>query len=264
LRQWLDDVKPTVKPKTFRSYEQLTRVHLIPSLGKIRLAKLTAADVKRTLAQRQAAGSSPRTRAYILAVLSMALSRAVEGELIGRNVASLVKPPRQVQREINPLSPDAVRALLAVAQGHRFEHLFQFLLGTGLRLGEALALSWNDFDPGYASVTVRHTLERIPGQPPRLASPKLASGRRVVPLIGPAAASLKAQRQRVADMSLPVVGSGLVFPNAVGNPCDGTNVLHELKNCWPEPGCRRPSACTTCDMAAPRTCWPAASTHGLS
>src|SRR5262249_511114 len=34
---WLEMVKPTVKPKTYRSYEQLTRVHLIPGLGRYAL-----------------------------------------------------------------------------------------------------------------------------------------------------------------------------------------------------------------------------------
>ena len=87
-------------------------------------------------------------------------------------------------------------------QGHRYEHLIAFLLGSALRLGEALALRWADVDRQHASINVSHPLERLPGKPWRIVEPKSDSGRRVVPLIGPAADSLRAQRKRVAEMRL--------------------------------------------------------------
>jgi len=62
LGNWLVGVRPSVRPKTYRSYEQLVRVHITPALGKIRLVKLQKTDIKRFLAQREQAGSSPRTR----------------------------------------------------------------------------------------------------------------------------------------------------------------------------------------------------------
>jgi integrase len=251
LNQWLRDVQPTVKPKTYASYEQLVRVHILPALGTTPLARLQAADIKRFLADRDQAGLSPRTRQYLLAVLHMALRSARESELIARNVAELVKAPHVPQHEIQPLDEHDVAALLNTSRGHRFEHLFGFLLGSGLRLGEALALRWADVDRGHASINVAHTLERLPGKPWRIADPKSASGRRVVPLIGPAASSLRAQRTRVADMRMAARhGSGgdvvdtwtdhdLVFPSANGNPLSATNVYHEFQKVCARAGLRK-------------------------
>jgi site-specific recombinase XerC len=102
LKQWLWDVQPTVKPKTYASYEQLVRVHILPALGTTPTRQAPAADIKRFLADREQAGLSPRTRQYLLAVLHMALRSARESELIPRNVAELVKAPRVPRHEIQP------------------------------------------------------------------------------------------------------------------------------------------------------------------
>jgi integrase len=165
MGQWLDDVKPTVKPKTWSSYEQLVRVHIEPALGKVKLARLQVADIKRFLADREHAGLSPRTRQYVLAVLRMALRSARDSELLARNVAELVKAPRVPQHEVQPFDERAATRFLAAARGHRFEHLFAFLLGSGLRLGEALALRRCDVDLDRGHINVNHTLERLAGQP---------------------------------------------------------------------------------------------------
>src|SRR5437016_12077517 len=47
LRSWLDTVKPDVTPATYISYEGTVRLHLIPALGTIPLAKLAAAHIQR-------------------------------------------------------------------------------------------------------------------------------------------------------------------------------------------------------------------------
>jgi hypothetical protein len=91
---WLESVKPTVKAKTFHSPAQVVRTHVLPpvkegGLGSIKLSKLSKADIEAFMRGRANAGGSPRTCQYILALLRMGLRRAVEAELIGRNVGRL-------------------------------------------------------------------------------------------------------------------------------------------------------------------------------
>jgi integrase len=106
-------------------------------------------------------------------------------------------------------------------------------LATGLRLGEALGLRWCDVDLDGRRIRVEHTLEHIRHHPWRLTEPKSASGRRNVPLIGPALNSLRSQRARTAEMRLAVGAAwsdlDFVFPSAVGTPLVGPNVYHEFK-----------------------------------
>jgi integrase len=134
---------------------------------------------------------------------------------------------------MRPLTTDDARQFLAAARGHRHEHLFAVLLGTGLRIGEALALRWSDVDLDNGVITVRHVLERIHGRPWRLAVPKSESGKRLVPLIGPTAEALRAQRTLTLEMRLAVGAAwqdlDFVFPTAIGTPGDQSNVYHQFK-----------------------------------
>jgi integrase len=237
LEDWLEQAaRPKLKPSTYRSYEELIRLHITPKIGKHPLVKLTPQHVQRWQNEQLSAGHSARRVAMMRDVLRAALNRAVKWQLVGRNVVLLVDAPSVPDADIHPLSPEDAAALLAAAKGHRYEHLFALLLTTGLRLGEALALRWSpDVDlERTRSLTVRYTLEWLPQQPWRLAEPKAASARRTVPLIGPAAEALRAQRDRQTFERRPVGDSwhdnGLVFTNEIGEPIRQRSVHKAFKD----------------------------------
>ena len=236
LDKWLEQsAKPKLRLSTYVTYQHYVRAHIVPALGKHPLGKLAPHHVQKFLNERLASGLEPRTVQQIHAILRSALNRAVKWQLVSRNVASgdLVDPPRVCSPDIRPLAAEQAERLLATAQGHRYEHLYGFLLSTGLRLGEALALRWHDqdgrmlVDLDARRAAIRYTLERLRGQPWRFSEPKSESGRRVVPLTAPALATLRAQRRRVAEMRLKVADAwqdyDLVFPSAVGTPRDIVN-----------------------------------------
>ena len=83
LERWLADVvKPGVRPSTYASYEAITRVHLIPSLGKIPLAKLTPQHVQAMLNEKQ--GRSARRTVHASAGHRCPPGRTVGSALAGR------------------------------------------------------------------------------------------------------------------------------------------------------------------------------------
>ena len=146
LQRWLDDKKSELRPRTYERYEQVVRNHLVPALGRLRLAKLGPRDVALWLRLQERDGVSARTRRYARAVLRAALNQALRWELVSRNAAALTAPPRYRPREIQPLTPEQARMLLEAVIGHRLEALISVGLGLGLRLGEALGLRWIDVD----------------------------------------------------------------------------------------------------------------------
>src|SRR5207244_3215463 len=76
LTDWLENwVRPSVKPKTFSSYHDTVRLHLVPTLSRIRLAKLSPQHVQAMLNERLRSGLSARSVAYIRSVLGIALVR---------------------------------------------------------------------------------------------------------------------------------------------------------------------------------------------
>lgn len=234
LTYWLEEgARPKLKPSTCASYQRLLKAHIIPPLGKHHLTKLGPQHVQEFLNQKAASGLAPRTVQYLYAILRTALNRAVKWQFVARNVALLVDPPRVPKVTVQVSTPEAAGQFLAAAEDHRLEHLFAFLLSTGLRLGEALALRWQVVDLDASTISVHHTLEKLTGQPWRLVEPKSESGRRTIPLIGPAMAALRAQKVWVAEVRLHAGPAwedhGFVFASTVGSPLDGVNVYHEYK-----------------------------------
>ncbi|MBV9173388.1 MAG: site-specific integrase [Chloroflexi bacterium] len=232
LEQWLADVVfQRNRPSTALSYEFYTRKYIIPRLGRHQVTKLTPRQVQRFLNEQHAAGLAPRTVQYIRAILRRALNQALRWELVSRNVATLADPPSGRGPEMSPLSTEHARAFLAAARDHRHEYLFAFLLGTGLRIGEALALRWSDVNLDDSVITVRHALERLRGHPWRLSVPKSESGKRLVPLVGPTSDARRAQRTRTLELRLTAGPAwrdlDFVFPTVIGTPEDQSNVYHQ-------------------------------------
>jgi integrase len=161
LDRWLSDsVSDTVKATTFERYEQITRLHLKPALGRVKLKALTPAHVRGLYREKLEAGSSARTIRYIHTTLHKALKQAVMDGLIPRNATEAVKPPQSTREEMRPLTPEQAKLLLQAAHetGNRLEALYVLAIHTGLRQGELLGLKWADVDLEDGSLQVRRTL----------------------------------------------------------------------------------------------------------
>src|SRR3989442_10740370 len=140
LERWLEDcVKPRCRPRTYALYKQQVDAHIIPTVGKVPLSKLTPQEIQqRLIAAKIAAGLSGRTVRHIRAVLRSAMSQAEKWLLVPRNVVKLTEPPRRKKTEIRIFTPEEARAFLKACQDHRPGALDCVMLAPGLRLGEAL------------------------------------------------------------------------------------------------------------------------------
>jgi integrase len=226
LDRWLrDSVKGTVKETTYANYSYITRVHISPALGRVKLKNLTPAHVRGFYGEKARTNLSAATVKKMHVVLHRALSHAVSDGVIPRNAADNVKSPRASApgEEIRPLNSVECCAFLEASRGERLEALYVLAVHCGLREGELLALRWEDVDLEVANpaLLVRHTLTR--GEDGRGyvigASTKSGKGRRVR-LTRQAVASLKDHRMRQLEERMSLTGlwqdQDLVFPNNIG------------------------------------------------
>ena len=233
LQRWLEDsVKDTVRTTTHERYEQITRKHITPVLGDIKLKDITAAHV-RGLYMDKLQFLSPRTVQYIHVTLHKALKQAVRDGLIPRNATEAVKPPQVRREEIRPLTPEQVKALLEAAHRDRLEALYVLAVHTGLRQGELLGLRWEDVDLDEGTLQVRRTLTTAKGGPV-LSAPKTKGSKRSVKLSESSIDALRSHLQRQLE-EIDRVGSlwrenGLVFASETGEPLDRRSVTnHRFK-----------------------------------
>ena len=232
LDRWLSDsVSDTVKATTFERYEQITRLHLKPALGRVKLKALTPAHVRGLYREKLAAGSSARTVRYIHTTLHKALKQAVMDGLIPRNATEAVKPPQPTREEMHPLTPEQAKLFLQVAHeaGDRLEALYVLAIHTGLRQGELLGLKWDDVNFDDGSLQVRRTLT-ITKNGFVFASPKTTGSRRSVKLTQRAIEALRSHLERQLA-EIDKVGSlwsenGLMFASETGEPLDRRTVTN--------------------------------------
>lgn len=200
LQRWLTEVaQQRVRPSTWRRYEQIVRVSITPALGRKRLSALSPQDVQAFLSTvRGPRGNllTARTIHHTRAVLRDALNTAMRWGLVSRNVAQLVELPSVKRERVKPLSPSDARTFLSAIAESRWDALYSIAIAMGLRLGEILALRWEDVDLERGVLSVNHTLGWYKGSGYLLGDPKTEESRRTLPMPATVTAVLRAHRAR--------------------------------------------------------------------
>jgi integrase len=259
LKYWVDSVVPgSTKPKTEKFYRYVTSIHLIPTLGKIQIQKLSAQHVQALVNDRLGTAKlaratkpknltepteavispamlSPRSVRHIHRTLCTALETAVKHGFVQRNVATLVDPPRVTKAEMKFLSIDQARAVLAAAAAEPLYALYATILSLGLRLGEALGLAWDDVDFAKGRIKVWRELQRVNGVM-TLLEPKTEGSHRRIDLPAVTIAALREHQIR-QQHAREWAASGwkgnrwdLVFTTSVGTPLDERAVLRRFQD----------------------------------
>lgn len=257
LDQWLVTyAKPNVGPRTYERYEQIVRLHLIPNLGRNLLTKLNPMQIQTYYAAALQAGNdhsgkrarrkdektavkdqkrdgekkglSPTTVLQHHRVLHKALECAVKWQIVARNVADAVEPPKRARREMQTLDAEQVRRLLQEAEDTEYYALIYVAVNTGLRRGELLGLKWEDIDLKEGTAQIRRSLQRIRGEGIVAREPKTHRSRRSVSLPPTVVEVLKKQRASQAKdrlfMGEAYRDSGLVFATSLGTPIEPANL----------------------------------------
>lgn len=241
---WLEDVvRPRLKPATFASYRETLRLHILPTLGRVKVQALRPDQVRTLLAHKLAAGLGPRSVQIVHGTLRTMLGEAVREEVIVRNPAAIVRPPSVTREEVQPWSPEEAGQFLGVSAEHRLYALFAVGVALGLRRGELLGLRWSDVDLDERVVRVRQNVQRLPEVGMVYGTPKTGKSRRTIPLPARSVKVLRAHRARQAAEVLALgpgwTESGLVFTSSVGTVVEPRNLSRLFDRLIAAAGVRR-------------------------
>jgi len=235
LTHWLENVhKYTVRPRTYERYEAMIRLHLGPGIGHYQLQKLSPQHLHAFYSKKLDEGLSPTTVTGLHKMLHLALDRAVQWNLVPRNVCDAVTPPRAKRYEFQPLSPEQVQQFLTAADGHHLEALFVLALATGMRRGELLALKWQDINFAAGTLQVRRILTHMPAKLNGKggyveAEPKTEKSRRSIAIAPFALEKLKQHRVRQVEERLKAgpawTEKDIVFCSTVGGHLHTSRIL---------------------------------------
>lgn len=205
-----------MRPQTLSDYRDALTRDAVPFFGPMRLVSIEPRDVKRYAAELASRGLAPASVRKTLAPVRALFATAFEDGLICGNPAAGLRIVQQVEDEageprVKALTENELRALLAEVPDE-WRLFFELLAHTGLRIGEAIALTWADVDFGQRRVNVRRRLYRG-----RFDAPKSRYGRRAIPLSEGLARTL--WRLRGTEPS-----EALLFTTHDGTPLDAKNL----------------------------------------
>ena len=225
VADWLADGLPGRTAKTIETNHDALKP-LLADLGSIRLADLTAHDVRSALTK-MAARYSTRTLQKAHNCLSRVIRHAEAHDLVRRNVSAFVDTPEgQPGRPSQSLTLDQAATLLSASTTSRLHAFIVLCLLTGVRSEEARALAWDQVDLDAGIVAVWRSV-RAHGDV------KTENSRRTLKLPQLAVDALQAHRAlqaRERQQAGPLwQENGLVFATSVGTPLDSHNVRRDFR-----------------------------------
>lgn len=230
---WLEDVVPLrVGRATAANYKSVVETHIKPALGRKRLSKVTTDDLQRFLRSKLDEGLSPRTVRLFRTVLVLALDVALRQGRVPGNVAKDTDGPLLEHGKGRSLTQDQAKTLIKGLKGERLEAMYLLRLITGIRPGEAFALSWSNIDLEGGSITINRGLSRQPGGNVIGYGKTGEKGWRTIPIEKPMVEALRAHRARQEDEREQAGkawnDNDLVFCTPIGTPLDPDNERKEF------------------------------------
>jgi integrase len=229
LSTWLDHIKSQVSPKSHERYSGLVNQNIIPALGAVAITKLKPAQISEVYSKAltsgrkddKAGGLSPRTVGHMHRVLKQALGQAVRWELLTRNPADAVDPPKVDWKPMQTYDlPQTVEVIEAVRDTPLLVPALLAVL-CGLRRGEICALRWRNVDLAAGQISIVESLEQTKAGL-RFKPPKSGKGRTVA-LSAIVVDELRAHRVKRAQELLRL-GVGLSDDDLVIAHADGSVV----------------------------------------
>lgn len=238
LGQWVTHKeREGIKPNTVQSYRNTVTRYITPKIGRVKLEKLRPLEIEQLLTDLRSEGKSASLLSYTLLVLKMALQQAVRWQMLPRNVADSVKPPKIERQEMKVWDRQQVAHFLSETEAHPLHAAFYLALMTGMRRGELAGLKWEDVDLERARLTVKNNLVEVVGAPipgknrlqqatkssvrVEVSTPKSRASRRVIVLSRGTVQKLREQRARQEEWRAHAAEAwtegGFVFTTRTGD-----------------------------------------------
>jgi integrase len=184
-----------VNARTLERYEELLRLHVLPTLGKRPLQRIAPTEIDELYTALEARLST-RTVHHVHTVLGACFSAAVrKGLLVASPVAKAEAPVPGDSEAGQVLDQEQLTALLAGFRGSTLYPIVALAAFTGARRNEILALRWSDFDAGAKTLTIARALEETRAHGRRFKEPKTRRGNRTIVIDDGLADLLSAERE---------------------------------------------------------------------
>lgn len=167
LISWLENyVQPSSKQRTFARYSEIVNQHIIPKLGETEITELTPFALQCFVTEllnsgnlKNNKGLSPNSVNSIITVIQNSLRTAYGLGYVDIYIADRIKRPKTEEKKVECFSYAEQKKIEQYIMSKEKSKLYGVLLClySGLRIGELLALTWNDIDFTKGELSVSKT-----------------------------------------------------------------------------------------------------------
>lgn len=172
--KWLEVyIKPLKKDATYKQYMYVYKSHIKPVIGNRKMNSLMPFDIQSVIADMNTKvlvpkkvddfgtvikeakiGASQWTMKHARKIMNIAFSKALKEKLIAENPVQDIEIPKKQAKERKVLTPTELAKLYKALENSRWIWSAKFMLVTGVRRGELLALKWSDIDFEHKRITI--------------------------------------------------------------------------------------------------------------
>jgi len=233
MYRWLETYAATnTTPRTQQGYRGNVERYINPAIGQINLQALRPEHIQKMYAALLERNLSARTILHVHRVLSGALEKAVQWDLLVRNPAKATTPPRPENEQMAMWDVESIKGFSEAAQTSLHRNYFELAILTGMRRSELSGLKWDAVDLGSGRLMVLNTLQRLNGRGLVDGRPKTPKSRRSIALSPNAVTLLKRIKTNQFECRLAAgpawSNTDYVFTSADGNPIDPDALTHEF------------------------------------
>lgn len=180
LEKWADIwleyyCKNRIRETTYDRYKLDMDLYILPRLGQMPINALTASICQSAILDIRDNGRCAdtykkdkplayRTIDTIKMELNSCLQVAVDEQIIPNNPVAHIKLQKEPKKEMKTIQSDDLERFLEETKRHGCYEFYFLELSTGLRLGEILALTWDDLDPYNKTISVNKQVQRVKGE----------------------------------------------------------------------------------------------------
>lgn len=236
LDKWLEHIKSQVSPRTAERYNELARKNIAALIGSVALTKLTPMAISTAYSTALASGRrdgkgglGPRTVHHCHRVLKQALAQAVRWQMLARNPADAVDPPKVERATMTTYDLKQTGQLIEAMRSTRLFVPTLLAVLLGMRRGEIAALRWRSVDLDACQLSIIESAEQMNGSV-RLKPPKNGKGRTVAlaqTIIDELRAHRISQAQELLKLGVRLSDDHFVCTHADGRMMQPTWITHE-------------------------------------
>lgn len=232
------EADPNIKPATIytdkRRYKKIE-----PILGAKKIKDIRKDHIRDMMNQLHAEGVSSKGIKDTLSLLSSIMKDAADiAEVIPKNPCNGLKPPKRSEEEDavlaqkhRYLTPEEIRIFFKYAEDSAYYNLFRFLCLTGMRCGEACALTWEDIDEKAGIIHITKTISRVDDRTFTISTPKTRDSKRDIELTEELESVLRKQKVQQVTLHGFAAGGGdqLIFTTLKNDIIKQSNISPTIR-----------------------------------